>query len=75
MCELFENCLLSGTFSKGGPSIITYVDKMRWVGVPKMPIFVRLMGKNVHVEEVGRWSKKGKIMFMVLLNDPQPKSS
>ena len=43
------------------------------VGVPN--IFVRLMGKNVHVEEVGRWSKKGKIMFMELLNDPQPKSS
>ena len=42
-------------------SFNNYVDKMRWVGGQKMPILVHVQGKNVHVE-VGRWSKKGKIM-------------
>ena len=42
-------------------SFNNYVDKMRWVGGPKMSIFVHFQGKKVHVE-VGRWSKQGKIM-------------
>ena len=44
-------------------SFKNYVDKLlRWVGGQKMPILVHVQGdKNAHVE-VGRWSKKGKIM-------------
>ena len=47
-------------------SLNDYVDKKtssgRWVGGPKKSLFLStLRVKNVDVE-VGRWSKKGKIM-------------
>ena len=46
-----------------------YVDKIRWVGGPKLPIFVHVPGKNVHVE-VGRWSKKGQNYGLVFIERP-----
>ena len=41
-------------------SFKNYVDKTRCVGGQKMPVFVHVQGKNVHVE-IGTYSKKGKI--------------
>ena len=35
-------------------SFENYVDKMRGVGGQKIPIFVHVEGKNVHVKVVGR---------------------
>ena len=50
------SALCKGSFNK-------YVDKMRWVGGPKMSTFraKSWQPKNVHVE-VGRWEKKVTLM-------------
>ena len=32
---------------------------VRWVGDPKMSIFVHVQGKTVHIE-VGGWAQKGQ---------------
>ena len=64
--ENFTNSFQKGVFFRlWGRSKITWTK----LGGPKLPIFVHVPGKNVHVE-VGRWSKKGKIMATYLLNDP-----
>ena len=51
-------------------SFNNYVDKMGWVVVPKNPIFVRFMGENIYVEEVGiiGSQKRVKSCSMELLN-------
>ena len=45
-------------------SFKNYVDKMRWVGGLKMPIFVHILGEKCQCQgrSVGS-QKKGKIMF------------
>ena len=56
-------------FDRVGGAFNNYVNKMSLVGGPKNAYFCTLWVKNVHIQ-VGRLSRKGKIMSTLLLNAP-----